>query len=98
MDNLHFEWSPDKARRNKLKHGVSFDEASTVFRDVWSRTIHDPDHSFEEDRFVTTGLSTARRLLVVVHTDRCSGIRLISARIATAQERTVYEERTEKTN
>ena len=98
MDNLYVEWSSDKAKRNKVKHGVAFGEASTVFSDVWSRTIQDPDHSYEEDRYVTTGLSSARRLLVVVHTDRGSGIPLISARLANARERRVYEEHSEKAN
>ena len=91
---MQFEWDPDKDRRNQLKHGVSFDEASTVFGDPLALTIDDPDHSVDENRFLTTGLSNQQRLIVVVHTDRDDGIRLISAREATATERHAYQEET----
>ncbi len=67
---MHFEWDPAKAAENLAKHGVSFQEAATVFRDALSATGSDPDHSFGEERFVTFGISTAGRLLAVAHTDR----------------------------
>jgi len=89
---LEFEWDDDKAKSNRKKHGVSFEEASTVFGDPLSRTIHDPVHSGEEDRFVTLGESERGRLLVVVFTDRDDRIRIISARVATKRERNDYEE------
>jgi uncharacterized protein len=89
---LEFEWDNDKARRNSKKHGVSFEEASTVFADPLSSTIHDPTHSDDEDRYVILGESTRRRLLVVAFTDREDRIRIISARVATRKERKDYEE------
>lgn len=89
---LTFEWDQEKAESNLHKHGVSFEEASTVFRDTLSRTIHDPLHSsFREQRFVTIGLSGRNQLLVVVHCDRDKIIRIISARRATRRERRNYE-------
>jgi uncharacterized DUF497 family protein len=90
--SLAFEWDEQKARQNRKKHGVSFDEASTVFGDPRALTITDPLHSEEEDRFVTLGESHRRRLLVVVFTERGEKIRLISARVATRSERKNYEE------
>ena len=89
---LLFEWDPEKARTNVAKHGVSFDEACTVFRDPLSFTIGDPLHSEDEDRFVLIGCSCRSRLLVVVHTERGDRIRIISARPATRRERLRYEE------
>ena len=89
---MNFEWDPSKAASNVRKHGVSFEEASTVFGDPFSRTIPDPLHSDEEDRWVTVGLSAHMRTLVVVHTDRDDSIRIISARRATRPERRDYEE------
>jgi len=89
---LLFEWDPGKARRNFRMHGVSFDEASTAFRDPLSKTIDDPLHSEDEERFVLLGLSHRNRLLVVVHTERGDRIRLISARLASHTERGRYEE------
>jgi uncharacterized DUF497 family protein len=89
---LLFEWDPNKARRNLEIHRVSFDEASTAFRDTLSLTIHDPLHSDEEDRFILVGNSCANRLLVIVHTERGENIRIISAKKATKKERTQYEE------
>jgi uncharacterized DUF497 family protein len=89
---LEFEWDNDKAKRNIKKHGVSFEEAMTVFADPLSLTIHDPEHSDEEDRFVILGESSGRRLLVVVFTDRDDRIRIITASVATRQERKNYEE------
>jgi len=73
---LLFEWDPNKARGNIEAHGISFDEASTAFRDTLSLTIHDPFHSEEEDRFVLIGNSTKNRLLVVVHTERGENVRI----------------------
>lgn len=75
-----------------MKHGVSFEEASTAFRDKMSITINDPLHSEDEDRFVLIGYSDNNRLLVIVHTDRNNRTRIISARIATKKERLKYEE------
>lgn len=90
--SLLFEWDPRKARRNLEKHGVSFDEASTAFRDTMSITVRDPMHSEDEERFVLLGYSYRNRLLVVVHTDRGDRIRIISARPATKRETIRYEE------
>jgi len=89
---LLFEWDPQKAKKNLEIHGISFDEASAVFRDTLSLAIYDPLHSDEEDRFVLIGNSCNNRLLVVVHTERSKHIRLISARKATKKEREQYEE------
>jgi len=90
--SVTFEWDPRKAKHNIQDHGVSFEEASTVFSDPLSSTISDPLHSEYEERFVIIGESNRRRLLVVVHTDRGDKIRLISARVATSHERKKYEE------
>ena len=89
---MRFEWDPRKAAENLASHGVSFEEAATVFRDVLSATGADPDHSFVEERFVTFGISTGGRLLVIAHTDRDDIIGIISARPATPSERKIYEE------
>jgi uncharacterized DUF497 family protein len=89
---IRFEWDPDKAERNLDKHGVSFVEAATVLEDPLSMTFYDPDHSIDEDRFITVGLSRVGKLLVVAHTDREDRIRIISAREATRRERKYYEE------
>lgn len=91
---LAFEWDPRKAAANLRKHGVSFDEASSVFLDDLSVTVPDPDHSDEEERWVTLGISHRQRLLVVVHADRQepNRVRLISARVADVGERREYEE------
>jgi uncharacterized DUF497 family protein len=87
-----FEWDPNKVRRNIETHGMSFDEASTVFSDTLSLTIYDPLHSDKEDRFIIIGNSCKNHLLVIVHTDRGDKIRIISARKATKKERKQYEE------
>jgi hypothetical protein len=92
MDKVEFEWDEKKARSNLRDHGVSFDEAQTVFSDDFSITIPDPDHSFEEERFIIIGASNSRRLLVVVFTERDDRIRLISAREVEPHERRDYEE------
>jgi uncharacterized DUF497 family protein len=89
---LNFEWDIKKAAQNLRKHGVSFEEAATVFSDPLSITIPDPLHSNEEDRFVIIGQSAKRIILVVVHTDRKGNVRIISARKATHPERKNYEE------
>jgi uncharacterized protein len=89
---LEFEWDPAKAEANLKEHGVSFDEATTVFRDTLSITISDPDHSHSEDRFVDIGMSHRMQLLVVSYTERKDRIRIISARRATRAERKSYEE------
>ena len=88
---MDFEWDPDKAARNLTKHGVSFHEAATIFGDPLALTFSDPDHSDDEDRFLTFGNSDQARLLVVSHTDRDDRIRIISARPATRKERRMYE-------
>jgi uncharacterized DUF497 family protein len=89
---IQFEWDPTKAKGNLLKHGVAFKEAATVLRDALGITIYDPDHSEEEDRFITFGYSDSARLLMVAHTDRGDRIRIISARELTRAEREAYEE------
>jgi len=89
---LTFEWDEGKAELNLKQHGVSFEEAGTVFGDPLSCTIPDPLHSQEEDRFVIIGESHERRLIVVVFTDRDETIRIITARCATRRERKNYEE------
>jgi len=89
---MRYEWDARKAAANRSKHGVSFQEAATVFRDPLSQTGGDPDHSVAENRFVTFGLSARGRLLVVAHTEQGDTIRIISAREATARERATYEE------
>jgi uncharacterized protein len=89
---MQFEWNPDKANSNLKKHGVSFNEASTVFTDLLSVTFPDPDHSFSEERYVIIGLSSANRILIVPHTDRSDRVRIISAREANRNERRFYED------
>ena len=87
-----FEWDSHKAEANLRRHGVSFEEAQTVFTDPLSITLADPDHSEDEERFIDIGMSDNRRVLVVVYTERGQRIRLISARQATSAERKQYEE------
>jgi uncharacterized DUF497 family protein len=86
-----FEWDDEKAASNLRKHGVSFEEAVTVFEDPSALTFFDTDHSAHEDRDRTYGLSRNGRLLVVVHTERQHLVRLISARRATRNERAIYQ-------
>lgn len=92
MSTLRFEWDERKANANQTKHGVSFEEARTVFFDERARLIDDPDRSDDEERFILLGLSSTLRLLVVCHCYRSEGnvIRLISARKATASESKSY--------
>jgi len=89
---VQFIWDPTKAAANLTKHRVSFHEAATVLQDVFSTTFPDEGHSTLEERFVTIGLSTRGRVLVVVHTERAGKIRVISARRATRRERGFYEQ------
>ena len=91
---MQFEWDPAKALRNLAKHGVSFDEASTVFGDPLAGTISDPQRSADEERLVTIGYSDRGPLIVVVHVERDSRTRIISARRATRRERRRYESKT----
>ena len=86
-----FEWDNKKATSNLQKHGVSFDEAVNVFGDAMALTFSDTDNSEIEDRSRTYGMSNAARLLVVIHTERRNGIRIISARKATRYEKGIYE-------
>ena len=88
---MKFEWDRAKAEQNRKKHRVSFDEAVTVFYDPLTATFDDPDHSIGERRFITIGFSSHDRLLVVVHAERGSSIRIISARPANARERKNHE-------
>jgi len=92
VGNITFAWDPGKAQFNLAKHGVSFEEAQTVFLDESARLIDDPDHSEDEDRFLLLGYSLQARCVIVSHCYRQadSVIRLISARRATAQEEQVY--------
>ena len=92
MSTLRFEWDDQKAATNLKKHGVSFEEAKSVFVDERAKLIDDPDHSGDEDRFVLLGLSSALRLLLVCHCYRNEGgvIRIISARKAVARESRSY--------
>ena len=88
---LTFEWDSRKARSNLAKHGVGFQEASTIFGDPLSLTIPDPEHSLSEERYITVGRAFSGKLLVVVHTERGDNIRVISARRASRRERKFYE-------
>jgi uncharacterized protein len=87
---MDFEWDDAKARTNLSKHGVSFEEAKTVFDDPLYVDFYDPDHSDDEARFII-GMSEQRRLLLVSYTERGQTARLISARTATRSERNTYE-------
>jgi uncharacterized DUF497 family protein len=91
--SLTFEWDEKKADENLKKHGVSFDEAKTVFNDPFSVTIYDPDHSSDEQRYVDIGLSLKGRLIVVSYCERGETIRLINSREATKKEQRNYEEK-----
>jgi uncharacterized DUF497 family protein len=90
--DLRFEWDEAKATTNVRKHGVSFEEAITIFGDPNTITIFDAEHSNAEDRFIDIGLSTSGRVLVVVYTERGLHIRIISCRKATPAERRQYEQ------
>jgi len=88
---VRFEWDPKKAKQNLKKHGVSFEEAVTIFYDPLSATFDDPDHSEDEYRYITIGFSSSGRLLVVAYTEREDSLRIISARPATLHERKRHE-------
>ena len=92
MSNIRFEWDANKAAANQRKHGVTFDEARTVFFDENAKLINDPDHSDDEDRFVMLGLSSNFRFVLVCHCYREQGnvIRINSARKASTQESKQY--------
>ena len=91
-NDLSFEWDPSKAESNLSKHGVSFEEATSVFYDLYARVIDDPTHSIDEERFVILGLSAEANVLTVCHCYRSndSVIRIISARRATKSEASYY--------
>ena len=89
---MQFEWDPRKAAINLRDHGLSFEEAATALEDELALTGDDPDHSIDEARQITFGVSSAERLLVVSYTERGERIRIISARLATRSERKLYEE------
>jgi uncharacterized DUF497 family protein len=89
---MKFEWDPRKAAANLKKHGVTFQEAATVFGDPLAITFQDPDHSEGEERQMTFGVSLQKRLIVVSHTQRKDRTRIISARLMDRKERVIYEE------
>ncbi len=89
---MRFAWDEKKAARNRVKHGISFEEAATVFGDPLSDTFPDSDHSVEERHFIVIGASEAGKILVVAHTDDGELVSIISAREATRGERKSYEE------
>lgn len=89
---LPFEWDENKARANLKRHGVSFQEASSIFRDLLAASISDTTHSVEESRFLIIGQSDKGRILLVVYIERGENIRIISARHATRREVMIYEE------
>lgn len=92
MDDLQFTWDPAKAAANLTRHGVSFEDASTVFRNPLAKVLPDPTHSEQEQRSLIIGHSARERLLLVVFTETDDRIRIISARDASARERREYEE------
>jgi uncharacterized DUF497 family protein len=89
---MHFEWDATKAQGNAQKHGVTFDEAATVFGDPLALTFDDVEHSEGEPRYLTFGISSGNRALVVAHTARGDNIRIISSRAMTSRERRDYEQ------
>jgi len=89
---MKFEWDPKKASVNVKKHGVTFQEAATIFGDPLAITFDDPDHSIRESRYITFGLSLQKRLIVVSHTERRDRTRIINARLMDRKERRIYEE------
>jgi len=93
MKAIRFSWDSNKNASNCNKHGVSFEEASSVFGDLWARIIDDPDHSLNEQRFIILGMSNKLRILLVCHCYRGREdiIRIISARRATKAEAATYQ-------
>jgi len=94
IDGVHFEWDPGKAAKNLAKHGVRFADATAVFEDDLALTMRDPSEK-DEERWVTIGMDSLNRILVVIYTWRGEGIRVISARLATPRESGQYEEKHE---
>lgn len=94
IKTLKFEWDPSKASTNAQKHGITFQEARTVFDDDFARLLHDPDHSHNEERFILLGMSYTLKILTVVHCyrDQEGVIRIISARESTKNEARQYKE------
>lgn len=90
--NKEFDWDQNKAACNLSKHGITFDEAITVFEDPMYLDFFDPDHSYEEQRYIRLGYSSKNRLLIVSYAEYHDMIRIISARKATRKERLDYEE------
>lgn len=88
---MPFDWDIEKAQANRAKHGVTFEEAETVFGDFYSITYEDAKHSLEEERSIEIGMSDRNRLLAVVYVERQDGIRIISARPVTNREKQNYE-------
>ena len=91
IGRMDFEWDPEKAVTNLKKQGVSFHEAASVLGDPMSVTFYDPDHSTEEDRYISIGRSSRDRLIIVSHCDGDDRVRIISARTVTRRERKIYE-------
>ncbi len=89
--DLTFEWDDEKSKINYKKHGVTFEEAKTIFNDQFAITIPDPEHSLSEERFLNIGLSSNNKILVVWYTERGESIRIIGCRKATNTERMIYE-------
>ncbi len=89
---MDFEWDSDKAAENVAKHGVTFEEAASIFSDPLAITFPDPDHSVDEERALTFGVSRQGRLLAVISTERSDTFRIISARTSTRRERGIYEQ------
>jgi uncharacterized DUF497 family protein len=89
---MKFEWDPKKATANVKKHGVTFQEAATIFGDPLAITFDDPDHSLSQNRYITFGLSLQKRLIVVSHTESGDRTRIINARLMDRKERRIYEE------
>jgi uncharacterized DUF497 family protein len=89
---MDFEWDPKKAAANQKKHGIAFSEAATVFGDPLAITFMDPDHSINEQRYITFGRSDNNHLLVIAHAESGNRVRIISTRRMTRRERRIYEE------
>jgi uncharacterized DUF497 family protein len=95
---INFEWDIDKAKKNLKKHHVAFSEAVTIFNSELHISIYDPDHSEQEDRYLTIGISSSGRFLIVAHMDRGENTRIISARELTRKERIEYEKEIKRRN
>ena len=95
---IKFEWDLNKAKKNLQKHNVAFSEAATIFSNRLSITVYDPDHSEQEDRYITIGISSSGRFLIVAHMDQGDRTRIISARELTRKERKEYEKEIQSRN